>query len=131
MTKLVLIRGLPGSGKSTMAKTVYSDYAHFEADMYFVTDSKYEFKREKIGDAHAWCQHRVNKSLVYGFSTVVTNTFVRRWELEPYIKIANELNVDVEIITANGNYPNIHGVSKEIIDRMRVNWEDYDLSKKL
>jgi tRNA uridine 5-carbamoylmethylation protein Kti12 len=34
--KLILIRGLPGSGKSTIAREyVKQGYHHFEADMYF------------------------------------------------------------------------------------------------
>jgi predicted kinase len=37
MKQLFLLRGLPGSGKSTIAKSlVNKDYCHKEADMYFV-----------------------------------------------------------------------------------------------
>ena len=38
MKKLFLLRGLPGSGKSSLAKSLGGD--HFEADMYFVGEDK-------------------------------------------------------------------------------------------
>lgn len=40
--ELVLIRGLPGSGKSTMAKVLAQvGYEHYEADMFFERDGVY------------------------------------------------------------------------------------------
>ena len=46
MKKLIIIRGLPGSGKSTFAKSL--NCTHFETDMYF-TDSEgnYNFMPQK------------------------------------------------------------------------------------
>lgn len=41
MKDLILLRGLPGSGKSTVADLIGAKgagYAHFEADMYFMKD---------------------------------------------------------------------------------------------
>lgn len=53
-TELVLIRGLPGSGKSTMAKVLaLVGYQHFEADMFFVRDGTYCYDRSRIREAHA------------------------------------------------------------------------------
>ena len=58
MKTLILLRGLPGSGKSTLAKQlVNKDYAHKEADMFFVdSEGNYKFEPSKIKDAHAWCK---------------------------------------------------------------------------
>ncbi len=36
MKNLILLRGLPGSGKSTFAKTMWSELVVCEADDYFV-----------------------------------------------------------------------------------------------
>ncbi len=55
--ELVLIRGLPGSGKSTMAKDLATQgYLHFEADMYFELDGHYRYDASCIREAHSWCQ---------------------------------------------------------------------------
>lgn len=50
MQLLTLIRGLPGSGKSTMAKFIAgdTDAVHLEADMYFIKDGEYKFEQTQI-----------------------------------------------------------------------------------
>jgi len=52
--KIILIRGLPGSGKTTAAKEF--DCFHLEADMFFVRDNIYSFNKEHIKEAHEFCQ---------------------------------------------------------------------------
>lgn len=118
---LKIIRGLPGSGKSTLAKTF--KMPHYEADMFFMEDGEYKFDYGKIKQAHQWCQDQVRKHLSEGQSVVVSNTFVKEWEMQPYIDMANEFGHEIEIITTKGNWPNVHGVPQEVIDRMRENWE--------
>lgn len=123
---LIIVRGLPGAGKSTMAeKLVRSGAAvhHFEADMYFVQNGEYKFDSSKLNDAHEWCRKMVMTSLRNGHNTVVSNTFVRKWEVEPYINMCNGLGIDYVIIEANGEYDSVHNVPEETIKRMRLNWE--------
>ena len=126
---LTLIRGLPGSGKTTKAKQIAqaTGAVHVEADQYFETDTiikEYRFDPAKLGDAHRWCQWRVRKALGTGKHCVVSNTFTRRWELQPYIDMAREFNVIYEIITATGQWPNVHGVPDKAIARMRARWQE-------
>jgi adenylate kinase family enzyme len=48
-SRLIIIRGLPGSGKSTFAKSYFNGYIHLEADMYFVQpDGSYDWVAEQI-----------------------------------------------------------------------------------
>jgi hypothetical protein len=54
-----------------------------------------------------------------GEKVVVSNTFVKRWEMEPYL----EMCADVTIVEAKGEYANIHGVPEEVVNRMRLGWE--------
>ena len=54
--ELVLIRGLPASGKTTMASVLpMIGYKHFEADMFFEVGGVYLYDAKRIGEAHAWC----------------------------------------------------------------------------
>ncbi|CAH0539698.1 ATP-binding protein [Vibrio marisflavi] len=120
--KLILIRGLPGSGKSTLAKKYQMN--HYEADMYFVNEQgKYIFDASKLKQAHAWCQYKVGQSLSLGQSAVVSNTFVRLWEIKPYQKMAQKYGAKFEIIECHATYANTHGVPQESIDRMKSRWQ--------
>lgn len=126
MTKLTIIRGLPGSGKSTTAKKIAEETGakHFEADMFFIDEhGEYNFRPHQIRWAHHWCQAKV-ACWLDAKNVVVSNTFTMRWEMEPYFEMANIYGADVEVIVANGNWPNIHGVPQDVIDRMRERWEE-------
>ena len=117
---LVLIRGLPGSGKSTMARVKYPNHIHLEADMYFEdAQGNYNYDRSKLKQAHEWCYVTARNLLQLGKPVVVANTFVRKWELQPYLN----LPVDVQIVTARGNFKSIHNVPEKALERMRANWE--------
>ncbi|MBY6196511.1 ATP-binding protein [Vibrio hangzhouensis] len=121
--KLTLIRGLPGSGKSTLAKTLPGK--HFEADMFFIDDNgDYHYDSDKIEQAHLWCQSEAEKALANGEDVVIANTFVRLWEMKAYRTLAKRYRAQLEVIVCNGSYPNIHGVSDEVVDRMRRRWQD-------
>lgn len=120
MAGLVIIRGVPGSGKTTMAKNSYSDHFLVEADMFF-TDSngEYTFDPSKIKQAHSWCQGVVRASLAAGKNTVVANTFVKKWELAPYLR----MHQAPVIVVAQGGYTSLHGVPDEAVARMKDNFE--------
>ena len=58
---LYILRGLPGAGKSTLAKNVGAVY--FEADMFFMEGNEYKFDNTKLRKAHDWCQNQVRISM--------------------------------------------------------------------
>lgn len=121
--ELVLIRGIPGSGKSTIARSMV-EYSHFEADMFFVDNNgAYNYDRDKIKDAHEWCQSEAFKALTNGKSVVVSNTFTRRFEMEPYFEMAKTFGIHPRIIEATGQWDSVHNVPKETIEKMRARFE--------
>lgn len=122
--ELILIRGLPGSGKSTMARAM-TTHEHYEADMFFIgSDGVYRYDPKKIKNAHEWCQRETFKALANGKNVVVSNTFTRRFEIEPYFEMAVAFGIQPKILEATGNWPNVHGVPVEIIEKMRQRWEN-------
>jgi predicted kinase len=119
MQYLYIIRGLPGSGKSTLAKTLAEKYNfnHFEADMFFMQNGEYTFDRNKLKEAHKWCQEQVEEYLFMGHNVVVSNTFVKLWEIEPYEKLAKKYFAEINIIECNGQYQSIHNIPEETIKK--------------
>jgi len=126
--ELVLIRGLPGSGKTTMARVLaLVGYEHHEADQYFERDGGYAFDATELQKAHAFCLESAKGSMMRGARCVVANTFTRLWEMQPYIDAAKAARVPVRVIEAHGNWANCHGVPDDAIKRMRARWELIDV----
>jgi predicted kinase len=123
---IVVLRGLPGSGKSTFAQLLEQTqgFKHLEADR-FMTDAqgKYRFDPARAADAHAVCQQHAYEALRTGARVVVANTHVRLWEFAPYLGLAQLFRREVRVVECLGAWDNIHGVSSEIIAKMREKWE--------
>lgn len=125
---LYLVRGLPGSGKSTIARDLVDNGladVQVEADMWMYNDrGEYEFSPSLVKHAHGRCQAAVRKCLRRGESVAVSNTFTQRWELQPYINMAEYFGVKVKEITARGEFGSIHNVPDDVIQAMRDRWQD-------
>jgi predicted kinase len=126
MTKMILVRGLPGSGKSTIAKNLIGWYWHLETDQYWMKDGEYEFDASKLGVAHQWCQDETRSLLSRGFSAVVSNTFTTKKELRPYFEIAKEFDIVPQVILCQAQYGNIHNVPEETLRKMKARF-DYNI----
>ena len=132
---LYIVRGLPGSGKSTFAKKlVGSDFLVCEADKYFIDKetNEYKFDPSKIKDAHAYCQNLVETymkdSLVndqwYG-EIAVSNTFTQEWEMNVYFDLAKKYDYTVFVIIVENRQggKNTHGVPEEKLEIMKNRFE--------
>lgn len=126
MCDLILVRGLPGSGKSTIAKGLNLDF-HFEADQFFMVDGVYKFDANRLHLAHQWCQDQTREKLAMGGRVAVSNTFTTIRELRPYFDIARERGITPNVILAQNSFNNVHNVPQEALDRMRARFQ-YDIS---
>ena len=118
---LTICRGIPGSGKSTFAKTLGGQ--HYEADMFFINENgEYNFDVTKIKDAHKWCQSFVETNMVLEYpKIVVSNTFTQEWEMEPYFELAKKYGYKVFTIIVENRHgvTNVHNVPEDKIEQMK------------
>ena len=132
---LYVVRGLPGSGKSTFAeKIVGHNFSVCEADKYFINKEtgEYNFDVSKIKDAHKYCYDLVETymkdSLVndqFYREIAVSNTFTQEWEMKPYFELAEKYGytVFVTIVENRHGGKNVHGVPDDKLEIMRNRFE--------
>ncbi len=127
MKKLLLLRGLPGSGKSSLAKSLSNaTTGHVEADMYFMKEDNYEFDPSKLKEAHQWCKDVTEGCMSRYLDTIiVSNTFTREWEMKPYYELAERYGYKVFSLVVENRHGsiNIHGVPDDKLEQMKGRFE--------
>jgi predicted kinase len=126
---LFLVRGLPGSGKTSFASAIWNDYAVFEADKFFYDkEGNYNFDPSKLKEAHAWCKNEVESKMIehqnnqqYYPEIAVSNTFTQEWEMEDYFKLAEKYEYKVVSLILENRHgsQNVHGVPDEKLQIMK------------
>lgn len=118
---LYIVRGIPGSGKSTFAKQLTSNV--FEADHYFIdNEGNYNFDPSKIKDAHKDCQDNVRYAMESSITKIaVSNTSTQEWELQPYFELAEKYGYTVFTIVVENRHGGVnqHGVPEDKLEQMR------------
>lgn len=128
--KLVIMRGWPGSGKSTRAKEIAEALGNntiiLSTDDYFIDplNGEYIFVRDLIGKAHQWNRDRARQAIKQGKNVVIDNTNIKKWEYADYLKAAAEKDYETYQCVCSGTFENVHGVPVEIVDRMKNDLEE-------
>ena len=129
MKKLFLLRGLPGSGKSSLAKALSTAMSgHVESDMFFINrKGEYNFDASKLKEAHEWCRKETEDYMKpHGFDTViVSNTFTQEWEMKPYYEMAEKYGYMVYSLIVENRHGGVnqHGVPDETLEKMENRFE--------
>lgn len=118
---LIIVRGLPGSGKSTFAKEL--NIFHIEIDMFCMINGQYRWNAEQGRKRSNLCFQATRFALEEGIDAIVSNCFTRRADIEPYIQLAKKHHATLSIHSMAGQFPSIHPVPSDVITRMRETWE--------
>ncbi len=141
MKKVIIMRGVPGSGKSTKAMEIATKALHdfrsvkiVSADFYFINkNGEYKFQPKHLRNAHTFCIEEFEAGLASGVELVIVdNTNTRLWEYEKYIDKAHDWDYHVEILSIEPKDDeellkfanrNTHGVPVEKVKQMWARWE--------
>lgn len=124
MPKMIIMRGIPGAGKTTYRKTHFPNMAVASADDFFMVNGEYRFDRAKLGDAHGACFREALEAVRCGFDVVVDNTNPGAVDIAPYAAMGQAFGYDVTVVTvvcdmvvaANRN---VHSVPTDVIAKMQ------------
>ena len=118
---LVILRGIPGSGKSSFAELLGTK-AICTADDYHVRDGVYDWKPKNIKIAHEWCQRKCRRFMENDVNKIVianTNTTVK--ELQPYMDMANRFGYKIYSVIVENRHgsKNVHDVPEATLLKMK------------
>lgn len=132
-----IMRGIPGSGKSTVATKLGREYserglfvATHSTDDLCMVDGEYQFDIELAGERHEQNYQNFLGSLEKGVPVVIVdNTNVKVQHYAAYVEAAQA--ADYAVVFVEVAHPplevaverNTHGVSREIINEMILDWE--------
>lgn len=139
MKRLVLLRGLPGSGKTDLAISLFGTMfplanpklgdghktvAHYSTDHYF--ERLGYFDPSKLKEAHEWNRSNVEDAMQEKTDWIfVHNTFTQSWEMEKFFEMAEEYDYRVHVVTVENWHEgeNVHNVSFPKIEKMARRFE--------
>lgn len=133
--KLIIMRGCPGSFKSTVAKHIQKsrqDCYICSTDDYFMVDGVYKYNQNKIREYHQLNQNDCYNKLYSGKTVIVDNTNTTFREFLIYIKFACKFELDYCFLEPVGpgcktldtlTERNTHNVPRETIKKMLERFE--------
>ena len=131
--RVVILRGISGSGKSTYVSRNLPSAEVCSADQYFIDvlgeGKEYRFDPKRLGDAHRWCMQRFIRATTHrdplgrAALVVVDNTNLQLWEFMGYVQIAQAMGYEVEIVRMDtpvhvAAKRNLHGVPANKVEDM-------------
>jgi len=121
---LIIVRGIPGSGKTTFARMLGK--AVCCADDWFMRDGIYKWDYRNISEAHDWCQRKCSRFMQVGIERViVANTSITEKAMIPYFDMAEIFGYKVFSIIVENRHgsTSIHNVPEETLENMRSKFD--------
>ena len=130
MLSLIILRGLPGAGKTKLAKLLSENnkWPVFSIDSYFTDPltNEYNFQFDKNHLAYKNCEDQTKTAMENKTEKIfIDNVFSLDWEIEPYFKLASKYNYNVFVATVENYHlnKNSHGISDEQLQKMATKYK--------
>jgi predicted kinase len=130
MPSLILLRGLPGSGKTSLAKVLSDDgqWPVFSVDSYFTDPDtgEYRFEFDKNHLAYKACLQNTEEAMKQRTEKIfIDNTLTIEWEIEPYFQLASAYNYTIFVATVENRHKgkNTHDISEDQLERMAAKYK--------
>ena len=97
MKRIILMRGIPGSGKSFLAEQINQN-GTFSTDSFWYDEAGvYRFEPAKLSKAHEWNRAQVERMLDrFDHGTyIVDNTNINRRDMKPYFDLAVKYGAEI------------------------------------
>ena len=130
MRTVIILRGLPGSGKSSIVK-FFEPCGYVSMDLFWTRGStEYKFDYTKLGEAVEWT-HKQFTSLLDEFThhtVVVDNISYKKEHFQFFLDEAKKRDCRIHILHVErplNELSSVHGVPFETITRQAEQWERY------
>ena len=137
--RVCIVRGLPGSGKSTLCEQLATEHSNQECvicgtDRYFTSaDGLYHFDAARLPQAYAQSVLACLDAMQRGVPLVlIDNTHAQQWEYEPYLRLAQfyQYSCDVREVACCGQKQlryflarSVHLIPLHVAERMWNRWQ--------
>lgn len=124
MKILILVRGLPGAGKTSLAKAISP--CDVAADDFFDRNTNGIFDSSLIKQAHQWCANETEFWMTQNQPKIaVHNTFTQEWEMQKYFDLADQYGYLVHSIIVENRHESksIHSVPDNKVAQMKDRFE--------
>lgn len=138
--RVVILSGIPGSGKTTYANNLKGHVVKCSADDFFHRDGSYKFDPSQLSRAHGECLRKFAENLAKPDSVkpdflVVDNMNTTTLELAPYVSLAMAYGKFPELMTFLVNYKlgakrNKHGFNEDACRELENQLLSREIPKK-
>jgi len=138
--RLIVLRGLPGSGKSKKAGQLVGNGIIHSTDDYHIRNGKYVFDSDNVSKFHYFNLMNSIRSMQRGMSPIIIdNTNIMASYCMSYVDQGKMYGYEIIVIEPDTDWAfdveelvkrNTHGVPRETILEMLEQYEESDLFKK-
>jgi len=124
---LIILRGIPGCGKSTFARMIADEPGCIcTADDYFMKNGQYLWEPSQLGAAHSACVAKCERLMQMQVANVIlANTSTTQKEMNPYYEIAQKYDYKVFSLIVENRHGGIneHNVPEASLQKMKERFD--------